>query len=50
MTHAEFVTRRIDAALDAGNRIPIDLFMEAVSIGLDVDAIERKHAQQQGDK
>jgi hypothetical protein len=43
MTHAEFLTRKIDAALDAGQRIPIDLFMEAVSIGLDVDAIERNH-------
>lgn len=49
MTHSDYITRRIDAHLNRGERIPIDLFYEALGAGLDVDAIERRHNAQQKD-
>ena len=43
MTPAEFYSNRSVAFIERGERIPIYLFYELLAVGVDVDALERKH-------
>ena len=43
MTPAEFYSNRAVEFIERGERIPIDLFYELLAVGVDVDALERKH-------
>jgi len=42
MTHQEFLMTKAEAYWDQGQPLPLDLFYELLSSGIDVDAAERK--------
>jgi len=50
MTHADFLGRKATAIVKQGRPIPLDLFYQMLSAGVDVDAIERKAMKDMDDE
>lgn len=46
MTYAEFLIRKCEALWAQGRRLPLDLFSQCISAGLDIGTIERKYMEQ----
>jgi hypothetical protein len=46
MTLSDFLVRQARAFWDRGERLPLDLFAQLNSAGLDVDALERTYMKE----
>ena len=46
MTHAEFLTRQARRYWSRGERLPIDLFAQLISVGIDVGTLERRYLKE----
>jgi phage-related baseplate assembly protein len=46
MTESEFLIRQAQAYWSQGQRLPLDLFANLISAGLDVDALERRYMKE----
>lgn len=49
MTHIEYLLLKASIYWSAGSRLPLDLFAEMMSIGIDVGAAEEKFNQEEQD-